>query len=805
MAQSNQAPQYRATIHDTPRIFDPKYFYFDSLSKFNPKLYNDARTYGLQGIVSDIVTSSKKDQANSIKALHNLIQRMHDLEYENQKKYLYDKFDKAFVDKMIKAKLYNQLFTLGSKQSVDKIQSRLDHTRTSIKNYRDRTNLNRRINNFRKASKDQYIAQNPAAGIAGSVAQSQMLDTIRQAQNARFKLAYDKLDQEQGLILQSGVGLRQSTVLYGNTGGKKLQTASDQFAQTAQEIKKHYGVDITDLIKKNPQLTHGIEAAIAILFTTRAEVIRKRIDAATWQAKDTEQKLRLLAIEDEKLQNIIKTIKNVVDSSGKKDIEQIEDQQYLIKLFSQFQTDIEKDSNDAKYLVVGKSGETLQQIFDLLDVFCRDQHITKKQLQNKEGINKIAGQLNKILAIIEDNKDNRKRLIQLYIQRQKYLKKQKSKLDKAESIQPNSSNYQDYIKGLRKDGLLIDVDMTTSFHKTVYLERIIKELTVQLMQKGGKFSDNIQLGRINTVTGSVGISMAKADKKTQNAKTNSQLVIQRAVFKKSQASLENTLKSMKKGHDNYVKNADALRQKLAAIEDFFQRIDDAFKKTIPVKIQPLQLSFTNTKDYKTAGAGGFQGFHGGTYTVPQYLELLSEFANHAQLNGINTTGMQFAIRNAAKGGIFNRQLTRFENFLSIIASSLMFADTLILAEEAVKEQESQTLSTKSTNLINVFMLNGHAVPLSMMYKQLLNSLTKGLGSQNFNGQGYGARAKIRKLNNKLPQQNQEMLAANKPWPQRWDIIAALSNESNKSTRIQIMFMKNFVQYIENLYTFASAF
>lgn len=215
------------------------------------------------------------------------------------------------------------------------------------------------------------------------------------------------------------------------------------------------------------------------------------------------------------------------------------------------------------------------------------------------------------------------------------------------------------------------------------------------------------------------------------------------------------------------------------------------------------------------GRGTHAGFGGRNMNILSYLDYLSSASSVGVQNNIDRETLAFFARNLISGAIAEGQKAPLEYYFSIYAGMIMFDDVVAMAREAVSQiNNSNNVIGGKIRQVHLYNLNGLYVPASMILTYLSDSLNKNnqkiiedmmtvhITTGNI---GTVSRSSKSSKRQKESQRNQKIYEnymsgiqgdSSELTPQDWD---AVSSMAVNATKVQIIFLASFEQFINNLF------
>lgn len=717
---------------------------------FDAALYNENTGGGapaLNRIYKTQVDSNNNKGRSMWHQMIQVIRSMYETQLKQEKRYLYSKFDKKFVDECIENGRYNELFALGSEGEIQSIKDKLEDLQIRFK----QENLIKQRNNIYAAYKNNNLTEQQ------KVNQLQQIDAAWQQLHSKGK----KQSSTTIPLLKKIIQEQQGTNLTKAQRDGIAQICTQKIFSAIWKTLEVYGIQ--ENVFDNTSLSKTLQTAILASFTSG--MIQSR-DASGYL--DIE-KSKLTAFDSPQMSSLILWLKQLASAD---EYEKTYAEEQLEKYANSLIDTTKKDN--LRFIKLAGVNMTLQK-------FGQEVLIPEFKAYKAEQGFKRTTKVQKRDFI----KEKVKALIEQYNQ----LKGAEEEL--------NALLTEILITGHKvkiDEGILKSVtDKGITIH-SVQAQKpyAIAQTIAQMLVTNNTVAKNIYMGSKH-----VKIDSSSLIFQTNKEKQSKQVFKQYNKMQTLYDDFNNMMQSLTKGYAHFKENSTKYTE---TVTEMSKQLSKASKS-----LSPLTIINTNTKNYnfiQEAGKKVQKGFSGGTeYAINDYLIKLNQFANAADLQGIPVDNMIFAIKHSKEMGMFQGRLSQFQNFLGLIAASLMFESTDLLMQQALNKQFNSQVS-KNINSINVFVLNGTTVPLSYMYKDLLNNLSRTLRDSNRNLQG-SVGVKINNVPDgaKLYQKNQEMLKNPKlaeDHAQRWRIIGEMANE--KAMTVQVIIMENFVDYITNLYS-----
>lgn len=215
------------------------------------------------------------------------------------------------------------------------------------------------------------------------------------------------------------------------------------------------------------------------------------------------------------------------------------------------------------------------------------------------------------------------------------------------------------------------------------------------------------------------------------------------------------------------------------------------------------------------GRGTHAGFGGRNMNILSYIDYLSSASSVGVKNNIDRDILAFFARNLIKGAIAEKEKAPLEHYFSIYAGMIMFDDVIAMAKEAVSQiNNSNNVIGGKIRQVHLYNLNGLYVPASMILTYLSDSLNK--NNQKIiedmmrveihtsaidTAPAKGKSSKFAEKQKKTAKTYNTFINnlkndSNNLTPSDWDAISAAAVNS---TKVQIIFLASFEQFINNLF------
>lgn len=216
------------------------------------------------------------------------------------------------------------------------------------------------------------------------------------------------------------------------------------------------------------------------------------------------------------------------------------------------------------------------------------------------------------------------------------------------------------------------------------------------------------------------------------------------------------------------------------------------------------------------GRGTHAGFGGRNMNILSYIDYLSSASSIGVANNIDRDTLAFFARNLINGAIAEREKAPLEYYFSIYAGMIMFDDVIAMAKEAVSQiNNSNNVIGGKIRQIHLYNLNGLYVPASMILTYLSDSLNKDnekiiadmihvqINTTNISSVSTHTNRSSKFLENKQKtartynsfinnlKDNSDNLT-----PNDWDAVSAAAVNN---TKVQIIFLASFEQFINSLF------
>lgn len=215
------------------------------------------------------------------------------------------------------------------------------------------------------------------------------------------------------------------------------------------------------------------------------------------------------------------------------------------------------------------------------------------------------------------------------------------------------------------------------------------------------------------------------------------------------------------------------------------------------------------------GRGTHAGFGGRNMNILSYLDYLSSASSVGVQNNIDRDTLAFFARNLIRGAIAENEKAPLEYYFSIYAGMIMFDDVIAMAREAVSQiNNSNNVIGGKIRQVHLYNLNGIYVPASMILTYLSDSLNKNnqkiiedmmtvhITTGTLPGVSSSTRSSRRQREQRRNQRIYENYMtglegdASNLTESDWN---AVSSMAVNATKVQIIFLASFEQFINNLF------
>ena len=216
------------------------------------------------------------------------------------------------------------------------------------------------------------------------------------------------------------------------------------------------------------------------------------------------------------------------------------------------------------------------------------------------------------------------------------------------------------------------------------------------------------------------------------------------------------------------------------------------------------------------GRGTHEGFGGRNMNILSYIDYLSSASSIGVADNIDRDTLAFFARNLINGAIAEKEKAPLEYYFSIYAGMIMFDDVIAMAKEAVSQiNNSNNVIGGKIRQVHLYDLNGLYVPASMILTYLSDSLNRDnqkiiedMMHVQINTTNISVVSSTKKKSSKFLENKQKVAntynsfinnltnTSDNLTPEDWDAISALAVNN---TKVQIIFLASFEQFINNLF------
>ena len=228
------------------------------------------------------------------------------------------------------------------------------------------------------------------------------------------------------------------------------------------------------------------------------------------------------------------------------------------------------------------------------------------------------------------------------------------------------------------------------------------------------------------------------------------------------------------------------------------------------------LKLYSTVETGRVARNSHAGFGGRNMNILSYIDYLSSASSIGVANNIDRDTLAFFARNLINGAIAEKEKAPLEYYFSIYAGMIMFDDVIAMAKEAVSQiNNSNNVIGGKIRQVHLYNLNGLYVPASMILTYLSDSLNRNnqkiiedMMHVQINTTNISTVPITKKKSSKFLETKQKAVntynsfmnnltnTSDNLTSEDWDEISALAVNN---TKVQIIFLASFEQFINNLF------